>query len=476
MSSKLNLSSRSPSRVNSSNNENSMSSNQEFKNQSLQNFQNPKSKTQQDYFKIKKELENQLQNKDIKNKRNPKQNFVDKLYLKNTENINEFFENNKRNINLIGTKEINEVPSSQALETIKTNQKNWTERIPGLKYVNPEKNKYNEELTLTPLPEKKLGKLWENEQQKKEYDKAERKAKVMRTIEYTHAITEGKKNKRIPFEELMKSNIPHKDVIITNNGIKVSHIKNNSNVNEEDKERFYSVLLQKFFRKINTICKILKKKSLNQNNNNDSIVSGNNILGNFNEYSNNNYLLNSNLNFDNWENNNFDNNLKFNEDNKINNNSPSKEDDYLKSFHENNNENEENKDNNMKENSMNQEYNLNNQNNLDNGQITENEDENNYNFNNLLNNSNNENDPFDKLYSNRESKNSLYSNKKSSKNLNSNRESENPNNMSKNNVNINLRNSFENIGNNNSKNNSIKNNENLNIKFSEMNKGKKKKI
>ena len=71
MSSKLNLSSRSPSRVNSSNNENSISSNQEFKNQSLQNFQNPKSKTQQDYFKIKKELENQLQNKDIKNKRNP---------------------------------------------------------------------------------------------------------------------------------------------------------------------------------------------------------------------------------------------------------------------------------------------------------------------------------------------------------------------------------------------------------------------
>ena len=134
----------------------------------MQNLQNPKSKTQQDYFKIKKELENQLENKDIKNKRNPKQNFVDKLYLKNTENINEFFENNKRNINLIGTKEINEVPSSQALETIKTNQKNWTERIPGLKYVNPEKNKYNEELTLTPLPEKKLGKLWENEQQKEQ--------------------------------------------------------------------------------------------------------------------------------------------------------------------------------------------------------------------------------------------------------------------------------------------------------------------
>ena len=83
MSSKLNLSSRSPSRVNSSNNENSISSNQEFKNQSLQNFQKPKSKTQQDYFKIKKELENQLENKDIKNKRNPKHDLVKNKIFRN---------------------------------------------------------------------------------------------------------------------------------------------------------------------------------------------------------------------------------------------------------------------------------------------------------------------------------------------------------------------------------------------------------
>ena len=257
------------------------SSNRESKN--LNDSKNIKSKTKQNYFEIKKELKKELELENEKKLKKP--NFIDNLYLKNKDEVNDFLENNKKTINLIGTKDISDITSSQAIETIKSNQKNWTDKIPGLKYINPEKNKYNEELTLTPLPEKKLGKLWENEQQKKEYDKAERKAKVMRTIEYTHAITDGKKNKRIPFEELMKSNIPHKDVIITKNGIKVSNIKNNPNVNEEDKERFYSVLLQKFFRKINTICKILKKKSLNQNNNNDSIVSGNNILGNFKEYS-----------------------------------------------------------------------------------------------------------------------------------------------------------------------------------------------
>ena len=87
--------------------------------------------------------------------------------MKNKEKVNDFLENNQTNINLIGTKEISDIPSSKTIETIKSNQKNWTNRIKGLKYINQEKNKDKAELSLTPLPEKKMGKYWKNEQEKK---------------------------------------------------------------------------------------------------------------------------------------------------------------------------------------------------------------------------------------------------------------------------------------------------------------------
>ena len=89
---------------------------------------------------IKKELE--LENE----KKLKKPNFIDNLYLKNKDEVNDFLENNKKTINLIGTKDISDIASSQAIETIKSNQKNWTDKIPGLKYINPEKNKDKAEL------------------------------------------------------------------------------------------------------------------------------------------------------------------------------------------------------------------------------------------------------------------------------------------------------------------------------------------
>ena len=229
-------------------------------------IQNPKSKTEQSYFEIKNELKKELGITKEKNEKMKKKNFVDNLYLKNKEKVNDFLENNQTNINLIGTKEISDIPSSKTIETIKSNQKNWTNRIPGLKYINPEKNKDKAELSLTPLPEKKMGKLWKNEQEKKDYDKAEKEAKVMRKIEYTHAKIDGKREKKDPFEGITKLRVNNKEIKTTKNGIKIFCFKNNPNVSEEDKERYYSVMLQKFFRKIKIKMDIQKRRIYYKNN------------------------------------------------------------------------------------------------------------------------------------------------------------------------------------------------------------------
>ena len=92
---------------------------------------NPKTKTEQNYFEIKKELQKELGLSKDKNEKTKKKSFVDNLYLKNKDEVNNYLENNQTNINLIGTKEISDLTSSQTIKTIKSNQNNWTKRIPG---------------------------------------------------------------------------------------------------------------------------------------------------------------------------------------------------------------------------------------------------------------------------------------------------------------------------------------------------------
>ena len=380
------------------------SSNRESKN--LNDSKNIKSKTKQNYFEIKKELKKELELENEKKLKKP--NFIDNLYLKNKDEVNDFLENNKKTINLIGTKDISDIASSQAIETIKSNQKNWTDKIPGLKYINPEKNKDKEELSLTPLPEKKMGKYWKNELQKKEYDKAEREAKVMRKIEYTHAIIEGKREKKDPFQNIIKLRVNNKNIKTTKNGIKVFCVKNNPNVTEEDKERYYTVIIQKYFRKVRTIINILKRRSFYEN----MKKNNNNISFKNNEFENSKYddldigkHGNDNENYENNNNNNF-----------------------IDSFEDNNNENEN------EENLINNEQKLDKSNGLNNKEIL-NEPINNENLYSLKYNKkslNNENN----FYSERESKNiyerDLYSN--------TNRENNNFNN----NQSLNSKNSIEN--------------------------------
>ena len=87
----------------------------------------------------------------------------------------------------------------------------------------------------------------------------------MRKIEYTHAKIEEKREKKDPFQEIIKLRV-NKDIKTTKNGIKVFCIKNNPDVTEEDKERYYTIMLQKYFRKVKTIMYFIKRRIFYENN------------------------------------------------------------------------------------------------------------------------------------------------------------------------------------------------------------------
>ena len=127
-----------------------------------------------------------------------KRNFIGSLYSKYSHNIDDYYKQNKQNIILYGRDKDSHTPTKSLLEKIKGEQNNIIKglNMKTLKYGNPiiEGND-KEQLPLTPLP-KNINQIDEiSKNDKNEFYKAERKAVMMRQVEYTRTPTKRKSNK-----------------------------------------------------------------------------------------------------------------------------------------------------------------------------------------------------------------------------------------------------------------------------------------
>ena len=126
-----------------------------------------------------------------------KRNFIESLYSKYSHNIDNYYKQNKQNIILYGRDLDSHTPTKSLLEKIKGEQNNIIKglNMKTLKYGNPiiEGND-KEQLPLTPLP-KNINQIDEiSKNDKNEFFKAERKAVMMRQVEYTRTPTRRKSN------------------------------------------------------------------------------------------------------------------------------------------------------------------------------------------------------------------------------------------------------------------------------------------
>ena len=137
----------------------------------------------EEYMK-KSNVDTRKGNKKIKHKKN---DLLDDLYTKNTNQINLFYEKNYPNIEIQGTKDLQGINKKDLSSEVKNNQNIFFENMP-LKYRNPVLNKNCKKVNYTPIPymstsEKNLM----NDYEKKQLDKTIEKAIFIRKVEYTHA-------------------------------------------------------------------------------------------------------------------------------------------------------------------------------------------------------------------------------------------------------------------------------------------------
>ena len=159
-------------------------------NSNKQNTQFKKTKKLK-YFEIYNQVKEEIK-KNYKDKKKPnttyglkKQNLLDNLYLTSTNQINNFFDKNYSNIEIQGTKDLEDIYKKDLSSKVKNNQNNFIEIMP-LKYRNPELNKNCKKINCTPIPYMQH-KDNMNSFEKKELDKTIQKAIFIRKMEYTHA-------------------------------------------------------------------------------------------------------------------------------------------------------------------------------------------------------------------------------------------------------------------------------------------------
>ena len=142
------------------------------------------------YFEIYNQVKEEMK-KNYKDKKKPnttyglkRQNLLDNLYLTSTNQINNYLDKNYSNIEIQGTKDLEDIYKKDLSSQVKNNQNNFIEIMP-LKYRNPELNKNCKKINFTPIPymqHKDNMKSFE----KKELDKTIQKAIFIRKMEYTH--------------------------------------------------------------------------------------------------------------------------------------------------------------------------------------------------------------------------------------------------------------------------------------------------
>ena len=143
------------------------------------------------YFEIYKQVkEEMLKNNNESKKANTvniskRQGILDNMYIKNTSQINDYYNKHYNSIEIKGTKELEGKNKKDILSQIKSNQNNFIQKMP-LKYRNPELNKNCEKVNCTPIPFMPNKETMYNFE-KEEFDNTLEKAVFIRKMEYTHA-------------------------------------------------------------------------------------------------------------------------------------------------------------------------------------------------------------------------------------------------------------------------------------------------
>ena len=154
------------------------------------NIQNKRTKHLK-YFDIYNQIKEEI-TKNYKDKKNAntakdlkREYLLDNLYLKNTSQINNFYDKNYSNIEIQGTKDLEGIYKKDLTSQVKNNQNNFIQNMP-LKYRNPELNKNCKKVNFTPIPYMPNKELMTS-LEKKEFEKAIQKVIFIRKMEYTHA-------------------------------------------------------------------------------------------------------------------------------------------------------------------------------------------------------------------------------------------------------------------------------------------------
>ena len=154
--------------------------------------------TSKNYFKLYKELENSQNNsfKKQKNKSNskmPPNSLNEKIYSNYSKKLGDYYHKNKEDLYLYGSKKYDLLTVDNLVEEMKQYKKTVIEKIKEnqnkLKNKNYGLQSNDDSLILTPLADKERSKMGNNE--KEQFNAAERFGVVMRRIEYTNLISQN---------------------------------------------------------------------------------------------------------------------------------------------------------------------------------------------------------------------------------------------------------------------------------------------
>ena len=157
--------------------------------------------TSKNYFKLYKEIENSQNNsfKKQKNKNNPKMppnSLNEKIYSNYSKKLGDYYHKNKEDLYLYGSKKYDLLAVDNLVEEMKQYKSTIIENIKQnqnkLKNKNYGLESNDDSLILTPLAEKERSRMGNNE--KEQFNAAERFGVVMRRIEYTNLLSQNGTN------------------------------------------------------------------------------------------------------------------------------------------------------------------------------------------------------------------------------------------------------------------------------------------
>ena len=164
------------------------------------------------FFKVMKEVEKEQKSKEspAKTIKITSNNLTEKIYLNNSDKLGNYYNTNKNELKLIGSKKFKDVNILKLIEVMKKNNPKMLEKIK--EYRNKKKQVKNfgfescdEKIMLTPLAqtekeEKEFKNLSEN-MEKKKFEEAQRRGVVNRKIEYVHFLDNRDPYKKVDTSE-----------------------------------------------------------------------------------------------------------------------------------------------------------------------------------------------------------------------------------------------------------------------------------